>query len=188
MAVGKDTNVSRTHRAGGSKKDSHSGRIRLVPFVLTFLIMACFWIVFSGKFDIFHIALGIGSCLMVAALSSDLLFPSPVNRSCMYVMVRFLPYIPWLIYQIFLANIHVLCLTLHPRMMELIDPRIITFESRLKKDISRMTFANSITLTPGTITVNVNIFGKFAVHCIDKKSGRPLPGEMENRIARVFDE
>ncbi len=103
-------------------------------------------------------------------------------------MVRFFLYIPWLLYQVFLANIHVLYLTLHPRMRDLIDPQIITFESRLKKDIARTTFANSITLTPGTITVNVNIFGKFAVHCIDKKSGEPLPGEMENRIARVFDE
>jgi len=73
-------------------------------------------------------------------------------------------------------------------MMELIDPKIITFSSRLKNDISRTTFANSITLTPGTVTVNVSVLGKFRVHCIDEKSGRSLPGEMEKRIARVFNE
>ena len=47
-----------------------------------------------------------------------------------------------------------LYLTFHPRMMELIDPRIIEFDSRLTSDLARTTFANSITLTPGTITVD----------------------------------
>ncbi len=188
IIVGKDIKISSEHRTGGSENHSHMKRIRFIPFVLTFLIMACFWVVFSGKFDIFHISLGMGSCLLVAALSGDLLFPSTVNPNYIRIMIRFFLYIPWLIYQIFLANIHVLYLTFHPRMMELIDPRIITFDSRLKKDISRTTFANSITLTPGTITVHVNIFGKFAVHCINKKSGEPLPGEMEKRVARIFGE
>ncbi|MDH3827011.1 MAG: Na+/H+ antiporter subunit E [Desulfobacterales bacterium] len=52
----------------------------------------------------------------------------------------------------------------------------------------RTTFANSITLTPGTVTVNVSVMGKFRVHCIDEKSARSLPGEMEKRIAKVFNE
>ena len=102
--------------------------------------------------------------------------------------MRFVGYIPWLLYQILLANIHVFYLTFHPRMMELIDPQIIIFESRLKSDIARTTFANSVTLTPGTITVNVTTRGKFAVHCINEKSGQPLPGVMEAKIAKVFKE
>jgi multicomponent Na+:H+ antiporter subunit E len=87
-----------------------------------------------------------------------------------------------------LANLHVLYLVFHPKMMDLIDPKTITFSSKLTNDISRTTFANSITLTPGTITVNVSAMGKFTVHCIDEKSGRSLPGEMEKRIATVFNE
>ena len=62
-------------------------------------------------------------------------------------------------------------LAFHPRMMELIDPHIIEFNSKLTSDISRTTFANSITLTPGTITVNVTALGKFSVHCIDTEPG-----------------
>ncbi len=102
--------------------------------------------------------------------------------------LRFIKYIPWLLYQIFLANIHVLYLTFHPRMMELIDPRIIKFKSKLKSDMSLVTFANSITLTPGTITVYVSIDGDFKVHAIDKASGDPLPGEMEEQIGKAFGE
>ena len=79
-------------------------------------------------------------------------------------------------------------LVLHPKMMELIDPKIITFKSRLKSDMSLVTFANSITLTPGTITVYVSVYGRFSVHIIDQASGQSLPGEMEERIARAFGE
>jgi len=104
------------------------------------------------------------------------------------VWLRFIGYVPWLLYQIFLANLHVMYLVFHPRMMELIDPQIIEFDSKLTSDISRTTFANSITLTPGTITVHVTAGGKFSVHCIDTESGKPLPGEMEAKIAKVFAE
>ena len=150
--------------------------------------MLAFWFVFSGRFDIFHIILGVVSCTIVALISSDLIFSSPVPRGLILLWMRFVGYIPWLFYQILQANLHVLYLVFHPRMMELIDPKIIEFDSRLKSDISRTTFANSITLTPGTVTVNVSVLGRFRVHCIDEKSGRSLPGEMEKRIAKVFNE
>jgi multicomponent Na+:H+ antiporter subunit E len=163
-------------------------RFAVAPFILTFFIMGFFWVVFSGKFDRFHIILGIGSCLIVAALSADLLFPEKIKPDLILCWLRFVGYIPWLLYQIFRANLHVLYLTFHPRMMELIDPKIIEFNTKLKSEVSRTTFANSITLTPGTITVSVSVLGKLAVHCIDEQSGRDLPGEMELRIARVFEE
>jgi len=173
-----------------SQLPTKSGPKRIIagPFILTFLIMAFFWVIFSGKFDAFHLSLGFVSCLIVSFLSSDLLFPSELKPTLIICWLRFVGYIPWLLYQILLANIHVFYLSLHPRMMELIDPQIIEFESRLKSDIARTTFANSITLTPGTITVNVTTRGKFAVHCINKQSGQPLPGVMEAKIAKVFKE
>ena len=57
-----------------------------------------------------------------------------------------------------------------------------------EKEISLVTFANSLTLTPGTITMYVSVEGAFQVHAIDKASGDPLPGEMEKRIARAFED
>jgi multicomponent Na+:H+ antiporter subunit E len=73
-------------------------------------------------------------------------------------------------------------------MMDIIDPHIITFDSHLKSDVAHTTFANSITLTPGTITVSVNAMGGYTVHCIDQSSGQALPGEMERRVGVVFRE
>ena len=159
-----------------------------VTFFLSFVILFILWIVFSGRFDGFHIILGLISSAIVAGFSGDLLFTSDEPWGIIRLWFRMLAYIPWLLYQIFLANLHVMFLVFHPKMMDLINPQIIEFDSQLKDDFARTTFANSITLTPGTITVNVTALGRFSVHCIDDKSGQPLPGDMEKKIARVFRE
>lgn len=161
---------------------------KLIPGLLTFLFAMATWVVLSGKFDPFHLSLGVFSSALVAYLSADLLFPSSEFKGFWRTTVRFFLYLPWLMYQVMLANLHVLYLVFHPRMMDLIDPEIIRFNSKLKKDMSLLIFANSITLTPGTITVYVSIYGDYTVHAIDKQSGEALPGDMETRVGRVFGE
>ncbi len=146
------------------------------------------WILLSGRFDTFHIGLGLISSAIVSYFSSDLLFSSSRVQGLLSQWGRFIRYIPWLLLQIIKANLYVTYLVFHPRMMELISPRIIKFRSKLKNDVALVTFANSITLTPGTITVYVSIDGDFKVHAIDEASGEPLPGEMEARIAKAFGE
>jgi multicomponent Na+:H+ antiporter subunit E len=161
---------------------------RLATSFITFLILLSVWILLSGKLDLFHLSLGVISCTIVTLFSGDLLFPEPRVKGLLSVWARFVGYLPWLLYQVFLANLHILYLVFHPRMMDLIDPRISRFQSRLKGELSLTTLANSITLTPGTITVFVSIDGDFRVHAIDTKSAEMLPGEMELRVARVFGE
>lgn len=161
---------------------------RFYTFLLTFPIMFAVWLLLSGKFDIFHLSLGVVSCAIVAYISGDLLFESPQITRLPGAWLRFIRYIPWLFYQIFMANLHVLYLTFNPRMHDLINPKIINFKSKLYSDISLVTFANSITLTPGTITVYVSGDGEFHVHAIDDQSAQGLPGEMEARVAKAFGE
>ena len=167
----------------GSKKT----RFR-VTHILTFFILFALWIAFSGRFDLFHIVLGILSCTIVIALSGDMMFTKRRPRGLLLGWFRWMGYIPWLLYQIFLANLQVMYIVFHPRMNDLINPRMIAFDTHLKSDFSRWTFANSITLTPGTITVNATALGRFTVHCITDASGEALPGKMEQRIARLFRE
>ena len=173
---------------GSSARSPRNRRLFFYPFILTFIIMCGTWVLLSGKFDAFHLSLGVISCALVAYLSSDFLFSSPKPRGLLSQWARFARYIPWLMVQIIKANLHVTYLVFHPRMMELIDPQIVKFGSILESDLGLVTFANSITLTPGTITVCVTVDGDFKVHAIDKASGDPLPGEMERRIARAFGE
>lgn len=163
-------------------------RKRFISFSFTFLICFATWIVLSGRFDLFHIGLGVVACTIVAYLSGTILISRRGLERLPGQWLGFILYIPWLLYQVLLANLHVMYLVLHPRMAELIDPRIIRFRSRLKRPMSLFIFANSITLTPGTITVYVSIRGEYTVHVIDEQSGTALPGEMEERVARLMGE
>ncbi len=159
-----------------------------MSFSATFLILYGFWIVLSGRFDYFHLSLGVISCGLVAHTSHGLLFKGLEMRGAVKQIVRFIAYLPWHIYQIVAAGVYVAYLALHPRMSVLIDPHIVRFKTKLKKDLSLMTFGNSITLTPGTITVLIED-GDFYVHAIDKKVADDLlTGEMEDKVAHVFME
>jgi multicomponent Na+:H+ antiporter subunit E len=166
----------------------HSIPRPILSRILTFIALLCLWVILSGKFDWFHMGLGLISCVIVTVFSGDLLFPQSKSGGLFRRGIHVINYVPWLMYQVVVANLHVLYLVFHPRMMDLIDPQIIRFDSKLKKELSLVTFANSITLTPGTITMYVSVNGTFQVHAIDKESGEPLPGEMEKRIAKAFED
>jgi multicomponent Na+:H+ antiporter subunit E len=154
-------------------------------FVYTFILMFGFWLLLSGKFDLFHLALGVISSLLVSWMSSDLLFMDRTKKGRLMEVWRFILYIPWVLREIVLSALHVTWLALHPAMKEKIAPRIVNFKTTLKSDAARVTLANSITLTPGTITVRIE-GDVFTVHALSDKAASSLPGEMEERIARIF--
>lgn len=155
-------------------------------FVATFLILLIFWALLSGKFDSFHLTLGAICTIIIAYLTHDLLFANVRVGDTLLIARRFFAYIPWLICQIILANIHVAYLTLSPKMP--IEPQTLRFGTKLESDISWVTLANSITLTPGTITMDIRE-GEFFVHALSKKVADDLnTGEMEDRIAHIFME
>jgi multicomponent Na+:H+ antiporter subunit E len=67
---------------------------------------------------------------------------------------RFLVYFPWLMREIFVANLHVAKIILDPKLP--ISPILVHYRANQKTDLGRAIYANSITLTPGTITTGVN--------------------------------
>jgi multicomponent Na+:H+ antiporter subunit E len=155
-------------------------------FLGTAVILFAFWMLLSGKFDVFHLSLGVICSVLVACLCHDLLFANVRVGDTRVVAARFIAYIPWLIQQIVVANIHVASLVLRRRMP--IDPQILKFETKLETDISCVTLANSITLTPGTITIDIKD-GVYYVHALSKKVADDLnAGEMEDRVAHIFME
>lgn len=156
----------------------------LLSFSLLFLV----WIVFSGKFDWFHLTLGILSAAFVTYFSSDLYF---TDRRIGFLerlrqSARFCSYLVWLLYQIFLANLHVLRLALWPNALTEIDPVIVRMKTYLRSEFARYVLANSITLTPGTITLKIEEDILY-IHAISRKAASSLDGEMERRIAAVFE-
>jgi multicomponent Na+:H+ antiporter subunit E len=185
-----ETGSARSASAGGGYRYARAAGwgARAASYVITFLLMFGLWIVLSGKFEPILLVLGLLSSGLVTALCTRLFFPEPRIGNFFLCGAKLTLYVPWLLYQILLANIHVLYLVFHPRMMELIDPHIVFFRTKLAKDFSIVTMANSITLTPGTITVTADQDGRFRVHAIDRKSSEPLPGEMQKKVSRVFGE
>ncbi|MCD4777687.1 MAG: Na+/H+ antiporter subunit E [Desulfobacterales bacterium] len=167
-------------------KGARQTKTEITRFVATFIILFGFWLLLSGHYDLFHISIGVLCCGLVSHVSHGLLFANPRAGDMRVIVKRFITYIPWLLYQIVLSNLHVVRLALGPK--NLIDPKIIKFKSKLESDISMVTLANSITLTPGTITVDVKD-GIYYVHAVSKKTAEDLmTGEMEDRIAHVFME
>jgi len=155
-------------------------------FMGTGIILFAFWVLLSGQFDAFHLTLGAICSILVAYLYHDLLFANVRVGDMRVVAGRFITYIPWLLYQILMSNIHVASLVLRRKMP--IDPKIVSFKTKLETDISCVTLANSITLTPGTITMEIRD-GVYYVHALSKKVADELKaGEMEDRVAHIFME
>ena len=163
------------------KRNPHFSFYSIFIFVLLFAL----WVVLSGLLDPFHLTLGLISCLIVTRISSDLLFEdrSIGFRRRITQGARLSAYLLWLVWQIVLANIAVLKLAFSPRKG--LQPQIVRYKTALQSDFEKFLLANSITLTPGTVTIKI-LGDTYYIHAINDAAAAGLDGEMERRIARIF--
>lgn len=155
----------------------------------TFALAMVTWIVFSGQFDGFHLTLGLIASAVVAATGNEIaVLGRNLRLGQMFLLsIRFVQYLSWLLVQILLANIHVFRLAISPHVRSRISPSIVTFKTTLRSDIAKFVLANSITLTPGTVTVKIEA-GVFVIHAIDPVAATGLQDQMERRVAWLFKE
>jgi multicomponent Na+:H+ antiporter subunit E len=157
-----------------------------MSFILTAIIMFAFWILLSGEFTFVLILSGIISSLLVSYWSHDLLIGNADMKLEMIRTIRFIRYLPWLLWQITLSSLDLTYRTLHPRMP--IDPRMISIKNDYKTDMGMVTLANSITLTPGTVTIEVNR-DEFIIHAIGAESAESLiSGKMQAKVMKIEGE
>lgn len=158
------------------------------------LVLFALWVVLSGKFDAFHLLAGALSAFGVSIGTHRLLLlPPTIGPAGVYPVlaipwIRLLMYIPWLSWQIVLSSLHVAWVVLHPRMP--IDPCVVRFRSALPHTLARLTLANSITLTPGTVTLDVED-DTFLIHALTTSSAAgldPHAGEapMHQRVEALY--
>jgi len=133
-----------------------------------FVLLLAFWLTLCGRIDLGSVTIGLICCALVVwfnAVDSPCPVQSPMRRHktafrlfvlAVLLFVRF-------IWEMVLANIKVACLVLHPRMP--IEPQIIRFRTKLRSTFSRVMLANAITLTPGTLTIDIQ-GDEFVVHCL----------------------
>jgi multicomponent Na+:H+ antiporter subunit E len=139
-----------------------------------------FWLVLSGHYDAFYSVVGALVAVGVAITTRDLELVSPALR----VAPRFVAYLPWLLKEIWKANLDVVRVVLAPSLP--IDPVVVRITTPLRGDLALTTLGNSITLTPGTITLDVD-GPDLVVHALTRGGAAGVEGGgMDARIARVF--
>lgn len=149
---------------------------------LLFVVCVLFWLVLSGHFTPLYIGLGIAAAGLVTWLNR--------REEIVSEVVRALPglatYTPWLLVQIVRSNVQVARLVLDPRLP--IDPAVVRVRTTLRRDLAVATLANSITLTPGTVTVDID-GGALVVHALTRDTAAAVAsGDMGRRVARVYGE
>ena len=165
---------------------------RLIYFVLAFFIWILLtWPFVDGKVDMQLIIAGVVASVIVAFLFHEILpkehhvFISPVRIFWLIV------YVPVFFYYVLIANIDVVYRVLHPKMP--IHPGIVKIKTRLKSESAITALANSITLTPGTLTVDLTHDGFMYIHWINVKTDdieeatRLIAERFEYFLEKIFD-
>ena len=141
-----------------------------------------FWLLLSGIYQPLIIAFGIASSLLVAWIAHrmDVIdhegFP-------IHLGAKAVSYWPWLIWEIIKANIDVAAIIIKPKLP--ITPTMFNSPASQKTEVGQVTYANSITLTPGTVSVGV-ADGIVEVHALTSQSADDvITGRMDKRVSQM---
>lgn len=147
---------------------------------LVFTLFA-FWLVLSGMYTAFLVLSGLGASLAVAAFAWRMRIADPEGHP-VHLLPGAIAYLPWLLQEIFRSGWQVSRIILDPRLP--ISPTLTRFAPSQKSTLGLVTHANSITLTPGTVTVEAE-HDYFVVHALTREGAERLANsEMDRRVTR----
>jgi multicomponent Na+:H+ antiporter subunit E len=159
--------------------------------LILFIILEFFWIIWNNSLDLTNWLYGLLIVVPVVLLfSKGTYIFDGVKHTPKSLMYSFL-YIGVFIVALIKSNLDVIFRVLHPKLP--VRPGIIRIETRLKSPMARMILANSITLTPGTFTVDIkdNI---LYIHWIEvccetdpQKITQELSGRFENILIKIYE-
>ena len=140
-------------------------------------ILFAIWLLLSWHFDALLIAFGLATCTLAVWVGVRM---GTVDRESVpvHLIGGALLYVPWLVWEIFKSNIRVARIILAARLR--VDPSIVHFRASQRTDLGRFIYANSITLTPGTVTTGI-VGDDFEVHAIVQSE---IDGSEENDMNR----
>lgn len=160
--------------------------MKLLRHAGLFVLMLGFWLLLSGHYDPLFISMGVVSATVATWFGGALLEHTigPAHSHPRVRVLSLLVYVGWLVARIIPSAIQVARIVLDPRLPP--EPGMVRFRTRLNSPAARTTLANSITLVPGTMTIDVE-GDEFTVHAFTHDAVKDLAtGRMQNRIARVF--
>lgn len=157
-------------------------------FFSTFLVLWFIWIVLSGFQLVELIAGGIIAMLLSLVINKFVAYNFSIDLPIRLVKFVFI-YLPLFTYKLVIANLQVARIVLSPSIH--INPGFVKVPTKLKSDIAKLTLANSITLTPGTLSLDVKDDYVY-VHWIDIKSKdekacqEEICGQFEKVLGGIF--
>ncbi|MBT5050110.1 MAG: Na+/H+ antiporter subunit E [Rhodospirillaceae bacterium] len=155
---------------------------RIVHSLSLGAVLFIVWLLLSGHYTPFILTLGIASCVLVVTVTLRMEVADQEGHP-LHLTWRALIYWPWLLVEIVKANIDVARRVLSPSLP--VTPTMIRIKASQKSDLGQVIYANSITLTPGTISVDV-ANGEILVHALSREGAEDLVGgEMDRRVTRM---
>jgi multicomponent Na+:H+ antiporter subunit E len=163
-------------------KDTTMTRPRTGEALAFAATLFAFWLVLSGIYTPFLLAAGVGAALAVALLARRMEVLDREGHPIHFALAV-VTYWPWLLWQILRSGWQVARVIVHPRLP--ISPTFVRFRPSQRSTVGLATHANSITLTPGTITVEV-AEGEFLVHALTREAAAGVvDSEMDRRVSRL---
>lgn len=159
-----------------------------------FLVALVVWVGLTWPVDLQNLVAGLIFCGLATWVAGHVF----VGRSRLLTHPRryvyfLLQYVPLFLWEVLKANFDVAYRVLHPRLP--IRPGIVEVRTSLVSDIGLTFLANSITLTPGTMTVDIDqANGRLFVHWIDvkatdvEKATKLVAGRFEPILRKIFEE
>ncbi|MCD6558717.1 Na+/H+ antiporter subunit E [Palaeococcus sp. (in: euryarchaeotes)] len=155
---------------------------KISRYLYTVIVLFVIWIFLTSSLDIQELEIGLVFSLVVGALTYSVFTESGLANFHPKRIIYGIAYIPYFLWAMLMANLDVAYRVLHPKRP--INPGIVECETVLTNDVGKLVLANSITLTPGTITLDVRD-GKYYIHWIDVKDAS-IEGASEN-ITKPFE-
>lgn len=157
----------------------------MLGMFVIFLLLAGIWLVFSGFFTPMFLSLGLLSVVASLLVYKLMYHRDEEMKGFAGFWVRLVVYFGWLIKEIVTASLQVTLKVWCPDMK--LDPGVAWVPMKLKGNVPMVLMANSITLTPGTVSVYVDVGAqRIYVHALEKSSLKELKqGEMMRKVAVV---
>ena len=149
-----------------------------------FFLLFGFWVLLNGRWTAEIAVVGVVVCAALYAFMVAFMGYSPRKEWAVVKRLgRILAYAGYLVGEVVKSAFAVLRLIWSPKLEP--EPKLISFRTKLRTDAGKVVLADSITLTPGTITVNVQ-GDRMLVHCLDTSFEIDEHDfEMEQRVMRV---
>ena len=152
--------------------------------MIMFFLLLFFWLIIDAKINAETLILGSISAVIVQYLNRDILFTvkdgGPITFRFLW---HFITLVAVLIVEIVKSNISVAKIVLNPKMP--IDPVFVKVPVRPKKDFNKVLYGNVVTLTPGTLTVDI-VGDEYIIHALTQDAADGLNGSaLEEHVLRL---